>query len=163
MFTKPRHDARIHGMIIVAETLWTSAEDNKIVISSSTPPFADVCTLSQHSAMIRSLAFVTYNGEARVWSGDVTGAVLIWDPFGLDWEHIGGKSANVPNTPLPVSPRELEGLGCICQVKDTVWLATRKAILIFDLKVWVQYRYPCFFRFRFTPVTLSACFHSLTA
>jgi len=85
--------------------------------------------------MIRAIALVTHGEEQLVWSGDVTGVVHLWDPFGLDWEQVGAQATNIPHTPLPVSPKELEGLACICQVRDTVWLGTRKAIIVYDLKV----------------------------
>jgi hypothetical protein len=144
VLAKQRHEARIHGMLVLGDMLWTSAEDNKIVVSKATPPFADVCTLAQHTAIIRALTLVTYNGETRVWSGDVAGNVLIWDPLVLDWEHVGVQSpVIVPCTALPVTPKELEGLGCICQVQDSVWLGTRKAIIIFDLKVPHRARIAC--------------------
>lgn len=139
IMTKALHEGRIHGVVVAADAIWTAAEDNRVVVTRASGAYPVLCTLKEHGAMIRAIALVTHGDEQRVWTGDVAGVVNLWDPFGLDWEQIsaaaGAQAPVIPHTPLPVSAKELEGLACICQVNSSVWLGTRKSIIVYDLKV----------------------------
>lgn len=71
-----------------------------------------------------NLRIVGYGLE--VWSGDVSGAVRVWNPAALQ---------EASAAPKGLVQKDAEGLSAMCQVERHVWMATRKTIIIYDIAV----------------------------